>query len=270
MSLGGLHQEGKVPVGEQGRAARLRRERRAAFRGLVCLLTASVSLVTARLHMRLSHPSCVRALSRSLSHAGNSPKPEFQLTQRHTVSDLTSYSSFFSFQNLYFSWVFVQLWVTPVFLLAIMRVAEWVSMQRIEHAVPSLITTVALGPLLDEPVSTSKSSQWGVTLGDGGQGTCPPRLDELTQAESRSMWCIYSRVQESRCPPFADERSVWAQRGERLVQTGSRVLGWKGLPSFWAADILAYLSLSLLAFESEWQRPRVSPARLCVSVSFKR
>lgn len=111
MSLGGLHQEGKVPVGEQGRAARLRRERRAAFRGLVCLLTASVSLVTARLHMRLSHPSCVRALSRSLSHAGNSPKPEFQLTQRHTVSDLTCSSSFFSFKNLYFSWVFVQLWV---------------------------------------------------------------------------------------------------------------------------------------------------------------
>lgn len=110
---------------------------------------------------------------------------------------------------------------------------------------------------------------------DGIQGTCPSWLSKLTWVEWHSMWCIYSQVQESRRPQFVFERSVWAQRGE-LVQTGNRVLGWKGLWSLCvreqegAADILAYLSLSLLAFESEWQRLQVSPACLCISVSFKR
>lgn len=110
---------------------------------------------------------------------------------------------------------------------------------------------------------------------DGIQGTCPPWLSKLTWVEWHSMWGIYSQVQESRHPQLVYELSVlWAQRGE-AVQTGNTVLGWKGLWSLcikeqeWVADILTYLSLSLLAFESEWQRLQVSLNCLCISVSFK-
>lgn len=128
-----------------------------------------------------------------------------------------------------------------------------------------------LGPLLCEPVSTSKSSYtW-----DGIEATCPPWLSKLTRVEWHSMWCIYSQVQESRHPQLVYERSVWAQRGSWCKQGtecwGGKVCGVLCVrEQEGVADILAYLSLSLLAFESEWQRLQVSPSRLCISVSFKR
>lgn len=89
------------------------------------------------------------------------------------------------------------------------------------------------------------------------------------------MWCIYSRVQESRYPQLVYELCLWVQGGGGVFKQGAECWGWKGLRSpcvkeqEWVADILAYLSLSRLAFESEWRRLQVSLTCLCISVSFK-